>query len=686
MSYSIIMKNILIFAGTTEGRRLVEELQGYAVMLHVCVATEYGAKVLPTGDNICKHVGRLDEADMQSLIDLLTPVCLVDATHPYASIVTENLVRVCERTGCPYIRLARQKSTVDDENATRERCFGSKEAGMYVFDSVAAAADFLSTTEGIIFATTGSKELCAYTVIPDYKERVVARVLPTLEVMEACKALGFEGNHLIGMQGPFSEELNYQMLCHTKAKWLVTKCTGTAGGYMEKCEAAVRAGVWLCLIGAPKECENAVDFAQAVALACDYIGAEKPSVCKKTIAIVGAGPGDGELMTKALVQAVSRADVLIGARRVLEICDPSGAKKHLESYVAKDIMDYIDKDTVHSHYAAVYSGDVGFYSGAAQLMKCIKEAKKDYEITVIPGISSVIYLLDMLCLSWQTTVFCSVHGCDSNVTLKVRRNKVVATLLGDEGDVALICQRLCFCGLGDVKVVVGERLSYKEEKINTGTAKDFAHRSFDKLSVAIFLNDRPQGEVAPRDDDFIRGAVPMTKQEIRELSVSKLCLCNDAVIYDVGAGTGSVSVAMALQAEDGVVYAIEQKEEAQQLIARNASRFCCTNIQLVAGRAPEVLAKLPEPTHAFIGGSNGNLLEIIEAIRAKNKATRFVVNAVTVETLAKLSSLRNQYEEYADMELIYVQLSREKQMGGHYLMTADNGIYIASFGGNKELK
>ena len=290
-------------------------------------------------------------------------------------------------------------------------------------------------------------------------------------------------------------------------------------------------------------------------------------------------------------------------------------------------------------------------------------------------------MLDKLGVRWQDAVLVSNHGCEVNVVPKVRANKVVATLLGKKTDVASMCRLLVAGGLDTVKVVVGERLSYPDETIHSGTAGDFLNKEFDKLSVAVFINEHPIAKMELKDDSFLRGNVPMTKQEIRLLSLAKLGIQSDSVVYDVGAGTGSVSVAMALQAEDGMVYAIEQKEEAKQLIEQNAAKSGCANIKLVAGKAPDVLDELPAPTHAFIGGSSGNLIEIIETIRQKNTAVRFVVNAVTLETVAKLSLLIDKYNEYADMEILFVQISRGKQMGGHHLLTADNGIYIAAFGG-----
>lgn len=693
-----IMKNVLIFGGTIEGRRLVERLQAFEVMLHVCVVSEYGANLLPKRDNICKHIGRLDEGAMQQLIADLAPVCCVDATHPYAQIVTENIATVCEKMSCPYIRLARELEQ-NVPTAGREHTEEvDMDSSIYIFDSVPEATQFLATTDGVIFATTGSKELDAYTEIPNYAERVIARVLPTVEVLQKCKQLGFEGRNLICMQGPFSEAMNYEMLRSSDAKWLVTKCTGSLGGYQEKYDAAIRAGVNLVLIGRPDEPETAVGFEQAFKMVCEHIGVDAScqgtpgdvtlmgvdAPCSKRVSIIGAGPGSRVLMTAEALYAIEDAEVLIGAKRILEICDPLNTKEQFVSYKADEILEYIANDKLHSTFGVVYSGDIGFYSGAKQLEECINRLQPDIEIKHVTGISSPIYLLNRVGIRWQDAVLVSNHGCEINIVSKVRANRVVATLIGSNEDVSTMCKRLSQNGLAEVTTIVGERLSYQDETIVSGQARDFVNRTFDKLSVAVFVNEHPVYTDELSDESFVRGAVPMTKQEIRTLSVAKLGINRDSVVYDVGAGTGSVTVAMALAAEDGVVYAIEQKEEAQQLIVQNAAKFGCTNIKLLAGSAPEVLEDLPAPTHVFIGGSSGNLIEIIETIRNKNKAARFVVNAVTLETIAKLSELGNQYSEYADMELLYVQISRGKQMGSHHLMTADNGIYIAVFGGNYE--
>ena len=176
----------------------------------------------------------------------------------------------------------------------------------------------------------------------------------------------------------------------------------------------------------------------------------------------------------------------------------------------------------------------------------------------------------------------------------------------------------------------------------------------------------------------------MTKSEIRSLSVAKLQLPKDAVVYDVGAGTGSVTIELALAAVDGCIYAIERNQEACDLIEENKRKFGTSNIQVVHGLAPEAMEDLPAPTHAFIGGSAGNLKEIITCLLGKNPLIRLVINTVTLETMAEVSECLkalNLIEE----ETICVNVSRAKKLGAYHLMMGQNPIYIVTCRGGGEV-
>lgn len=691
------MKRVVIFGGTAEGRRLTELLADYEFNIDVCVATEYGGSLLPVRSNVNVHVGRMDQAEMVSLLCELKPDYCVDATHPYASEVSGNIVRACalvQDKKLRHLRLLRGEESVSEGKIT------------YV-DTIAAAVDALKETEGNIFITTGSKEIDKYTALDAYEERCIARVLPTEEAIQRCESLGFKGSNLICMQGPFSEALNYELMKQYNIRWLVTKSTGGQGGFRDKCEAAVRADAHIVIVGRPPEQGGACyTFQEVVDIVLDGArgnASDMASDMERIIYIVGMGTGSPEILTAEAVRALADSDVLIGSERVLEIwkryCDSQGAgfdsrvKAYFVSYKQKEIWEYIGSHAEYTRFSVLYSGDIGFYSGAAhiELPPCTDAAEhmqgRPYQLRRISGVASPIYFLDKLGVSWEDALLVSSHGRQVNLLPMIRDNKKVCTLLGDGDTVSEVCCGLMECGLEHVRVTVGEHLSYDRERITAGRPDELAGMHFDSLAVALFENASPRVQavtVGISDEAFIRGNVPMTKEEIRTLSLSKLGLRSDSVLYDIGAGTGSISVEAALLMSGGFVYAIEKNPEAVKLIAENRKKFTAVNIKIVEGRAPEILAGLPAPTHVFIGGSDGALAEIVRIIRAKNIHTRFVVNAVTLETVARLSALAEEFPEYADMELVQVGVSRSRALGSHHLMMAENSVYIAAFGGMRE--
>lgn len=240
-------RKLLLFAGTTEGRMLAEYLSKKRIACYVSTATEYGKSLLQEEQlsDIIILAGRMNEEEIKTFLTEKKIDCVVDATHPFAKIVTENIVNACKETQTGYIRCLREMETSSEDLAGQEQ--------VRVFESVREAAKFLSTTEGNILITTGSKELKEYTKIGNYQERCFARVLSTKAAVEESVRLGFEGKHLIAMQGPFSKELNVAMLRQTEADYFVTKESGKTGGFEEKYEAAMETGTVLVVVGRPEE-------------------------------------------------------------------------------------------------------------------------------------------------------------------------------------------------------------------------------------------------------------------------------------------------------------------------------------------------------------------------------------------------------------------------------------------------
>ena len=232
-----------------------------------------------------------------------------------------------------------------------------------------------------------------------------------------------------------------------------------------------------------------------------------------------------------------------------------------------------------------------------------------------------------------------------------------------------------------MRAYAGERLSYPDERIVSGTVADLATQQFLDLAVLWVENDAPlkRRYAAPAftDSDFQRGDAPMTKEEIRELSVCKLHLEPQHTVWDVGAGTGSVSLEMAMAVTEGQVIAIERNEPALELMAQNKERLGACNLTIVAGKAPEALEPLPAPDRVFIGGSGGNMTRIMQVALEKNPSVRFVITAITLETIGTaLASFKEL--GLTGVEVVSVNVSRDRKAGPYHLMTAENPVYIMS--------
>ena len=661
------MKRILIFSGTTEGRELAEWLGSEGIMVHVRVATEYGAVVMEPSSNIDVRVGSCGGADgIADVIRDLDISIVVDATHPYALNITKHIVEACGRTGAEYIRLKRPDSEEDTEGVVR-------------FDSLEEAVEYLKGTEGRILASTGSNELSLYTRIPDYTERVVARVLSTAESVQKCAALGFEGRNLICAQGPFSEEMNTAMLRQVGARFMVTKDSGDAGGFSEKVRAARNAGATLVVINRPEDA--GLDFRQvqvrlAEELEFPFSGIEPqaPRLGKRRVSLIGIGMGPGDL-TERSASIVMGADLLVGAKRMLEAVDSTG-KDVLAEYRSDVIARYLDENPRYRNVAVLLSGDVGFYSGATGLLG--KLDRNVYDVNVEPGISSIVYLCAKLGTTWQDAYLTSCHGRESNIVNLVGTRAKVFTLLSGQDTVHEMCRQLFEYNLNSVSVTVGQDFGYPTERIFTGTPSQCLDESFGDLCVALIVNPTPdtRNSISIPDEVFTRGDAPMTKSEVRTLSVAKLKLCRDSVVYDIGAGTGSVSIEMALTAYLGKVYAIEREDIAADLIEINKRKFQAANLEVVRGLAPEAMRDLPAPTHAFIGGSSGNLRSIVECLLDKNPDVRIVINSVTMETMAETMQVVKELN-LVEEEFVNVTIAKSRRLGRYHLMTGQNPVYIA---------
>ncbi len=298
---------VLVFAGTTEGRQICLFLAEHGMQVTACVATEYGEAMLPPdAAGLQVHTGRMSAGDMETF---LRPYSLViDATHPYAREVTANIKQACTVSGKEYIRLVRPGCALPPD--------------AILVPDIASAAQFLSRESGTVFLTTGSRELEPFTTIPNFAERFYVRVLPNIESLNKCRNLGFDPARIICMQGPFSREINAAMFRAANARFIVTKESGDVGGFTAKLEAASDAGARTVIVTRPQQEEGMTleqlekDLAARFSLEISAgFGSEIPMIRQKSASF------DGYPRFPLFVDLTGKKAILVGggavsARRV----------------------------------------------------------------------------------------------------------------------------------------------------------------------------------------------------------------------------------------------------------------------------------------------------------------------------------------------------------------------------------
>lgn len=399
---------------------------------------------------------------------------------------------------------------------------------------------------------------------------------------------------------------------------------------------------------------------------------------KRIIYLIGIGMGMSKSMTAEAKECLETCDCIIGAKRLLETVADKCGNCHAE-YLPKKIEAYIREYPQFQKIGIVLSGDTGFYSGAKKLEEVLGCEGEEYEIHRVPGISSVVCFAAALHTSWEDAALVSLHGRWQNWIHEVRHHSKTFLLLG--GSQEPLGKKLVYYGLGDVRVHIGKNLSYPEEEIFSKPAWELTEADTEGLCIAYIENPHPEDKVCRhlKDEDFTRGKVPMTKEEVRTLCIAKLELTKDAILYDVGAGTGSVAIEAACQDASIRVYAVEKNPEGVELIWKNAQKFGVDSVQIVEGTAPEVLKNMEPPTHVFIGGSSGNLKEILRAVKGKNSEVRVVLTAISLDTMAEVMEAV-ETGILREPEIVQITAAKARKLGRHHMMTGQNPIYIVSEG------
>lgn len=390
---------------------------------------------------------------------------------------------------------------------------------------------------------------------------------------------------------------------------------------------------------------------------------------RKEVYIIGAGPGSIRELTRSAYNFMQECAEVYSFERIALQNRSVRADICICTYL--EIIAKVNESKASS-IAILVSGDIGFFSMAKTISA---KLQSNCLVHSICGISSLQYFCSRIGVSYEDINIVSLHGRNRSILGNIAYHPAVFVLTGGENKAGQICKGICEHLPPDIKVTVGEYLSMENERIVAGTVAEIAQLEWDDLTVMVIENPQYQEkDKALLDEDFIRGEVPMTKEEVRWISVNHLGIKPQDIILDIGAGTGSVSIEMARKAHEGIVYAIEKNEDAIALLNANRAKFGAFNVLPIWGEALEKIQKLPIPDKVFIGGSSGNLEEIILYLYSKNENIRIVINAITLETLTKATAILKEINFTTKINCI--NSARSKEMGNYNLMIANNPVYI----------
>lgn len=466
------MSSVFIFSGTSEGRELAEKLSKYAVLCDVFVATEYGEQVMEENPYIDIHVGRLDESEIEAMILERNPLYVVDATHPHAKIISENIKAACEKLNVinKYIRVCRDVISFNQENYKN----------VTVVNSYEESADYLDNIDGNILLTTGVKELGVFASRDNLKERIIARILPGMESITAALEYDIKPRQIVAMEGPFLKEMNEALIKQYDISVLVTKNSGNRGGFLEKLEAAENIGIHTIVVDMNSE-KNGISVNEAV-----KIIENRPH---KSISIVGVGVCNEALLTKNAYLSVKNADLIIGAKRLCDFGRSINPKAEwVYEYKALEVAKIIE-DTKHDQIAVLFSGDTGFFSGAKGVSEALISLEEPPIIEIHSGVSSISYFASKIVRPYSEAAIVSLHGKTCDYISEFDNKGALFGICSGKEDVKSVISDVKNLSY-DVSLYIGKDLGSKDEEIIICENKNYPDDLLDGLYVFAIFKDK----------------------------------------------------------------------------------------------------------------------------------------------------------------------------------------------------
>src|ERR1039457_596515 len=397
---------------------------------------------------------------------------------------------------------------------------------------------------------------------------------------------------------------------------------------------------------------------------------------QEKIYLIGAGIEGWEGVGAKALEVISRAEVLIGHRRHLDIFpDFKGEKLALDDLSI--MLDYL-KNT-EKRVVVLGSGDPNFFGLGRFLLRNLPKER----IEIFPNVTSVQYAFARIKEPWDDAIFVSVHGRGLKGAIdRIVAAEKVAVLTDGVNTPAAIAGELIVRGAEGYEAWLCEDLGLATEKFTRTDVKGLLEITASALNILILikawepsLTHYPIFGIA--DEEFATAKKLITKQEVRAVTLAKLQLQDDLVLWDIGAGSGSVSIEAENLMPNGKVFALEKNPQYLSFIKENLKKFVARSIVLIEAFAPEGLEDLPDPDRGFIGGSGGMLEEIIDAVDRRLKPEgRIVLNAVTLDTLTKSVEFLEDHG-YA-VEVACVNIAKTRGLTDYKLFDAHNPVYVIS--------
>ncbi|MCL2483407.1 MAG: precorrin-6y C5,15-methyltransferase (decarboxylating) subunit CbiE [Propionibacteriaceae bacterium] len=373
---------------------------------------------------------------------------------------------------------------------------------------------------------------------------------------------------------------------------------------------------------------------------------------------------------------IAASDLLIGPARLIGTFAAKGQPR-LAASRPDEVVDAIGKSQA-ARIAVLMSGDVGFQAGATMIASRLRKNHADADVRLIPGVSAVAMLATRVGVPWQDACLVSCHTSTVDLVAPVRRHRFTIALTS--GNVHTLATSLGDAGYGGLRVWAGQNLGLEDESIIHDTVAGLMERDWSPLTTVLIENREFDDRVVSGlpDDRFIRGEVPMTHATVRAVSMARLAVRPTDVCYDIGCGTGSATVELALAAHAGHVYGLDKDLAAVLLTEQNCRTFHLGNVTALQGKAPDDLADWPTPDVAFVGGTSGSMRTIVETLVARNPAVRMVIATLAIEnTVAAIEAMK---KAGLTPQITQLNIADGQVAGGWHYFAAQNPITLIAGG------